>query len=330
MDITIKFDNFNGGTEDGVRVYRSDAVISSAELPEPLATLPAGTTQYVDTTAVRGSKYYYRFGVFKGTDEVLTKNIMVLAIAPADTGPGPQTLQAGDWDLGYFGYCNSASFISYGGLISALGLEVGTAMTDYGWYKVAYKGKVMFIPRSVLRTGVTYNQIYQAGAVFGTNDNGPVTPTGAVATNQYKLQDIGGFTFIPRLMKGTADGAALPANKTDFDINVPANEYDDIMGAFYPNKRHTNDVTYQAFGRINEVGAPIYASGSATTDLCQQMASYANAGITVGRGGRRYYDDMKISTISQMAVGNTTTANVGFGAGYTVNGAWRPILELVL
>jgi hypothetical protein len=52
MDITINFDNYNAGVDDGVKVYRSDSAILSASLPAPLATLPSGATQYIDTTAV--------------------------------------------------------------------------------------------------------------------------------------------------------------------------------------------------------------------------------------------------------------------------------------
>jgi hypothetical protein len=333
MDITIKFDNYNGGSEEGVRVYRSDTPIDSAALPEPLATLPPGATQYVDATAVRGNKYYYRFGVFLGGDEVLTKNRLILAVAPVDTGPGPQILVAGDWDLGLFGFCTSANFISYGGLVSALGLEVGTAATDFGWMKMAYKGKVIFVPRSVLRDTVSYNQIYQAGAVFGTNDNGPVVPTGAVPTNQFKLQDISGFSFIPRLMKGTADGAALPTGKLNPDATIPAvNEYDDIMGALMMSKRHNADTTYGLFARIDETVCRQLQSGAGIHDLCQQMASYNNAGLAVARGGRRYSDEPRVATIAQVPVGNAsgTVATSGTFTSSMVYSGWRPILELVM
>jgi hypothetical protein len=333
MDITIKFDNYNGGSEEGVRVYRSDAVISSAALPAPLATLPPGATEYVDTTAVRGSKYYYRFGVFLGTDEVLTKNYMVLAVAPVDTGPGPQILQAGDWELGFFGYCNSATFISYGGLVAALGLEVGNATTDYGWMKMAYKGKVIFVPRSTVRNSISFNQLYQAGAVYGTNDNGPVVPTGAVATNQFRIQDIGGFSFIPRIMKGTADGEALPTSRLEPNDTIPAsNEYDDIMGALMKVKRYNSDTTYGRFGNIEDVGVVILSSGYAVHDHCQQMASYADASLVLLRGGRRYYNEMKVATRVRYPVAATQVAVTGTAeySNYTVIGGWRPILELVM
>jgi hypothetical protein len=328
MDITINFDNYNAGVDDGVKVYRSDSAILSASLPAPLATLPSGATQYIDTTAVRGSKYYYRFGVVKGADEVLSKNYVVLAVAPADTGPGPQTLQAGDWDLGLFGYCTSANFFSYGGLAAALGVTVGTASTDYGWLKMAFKGKVIFIPRSALRYSVSYNDLYLAGVVFGTNDNGPVVPTGMTPTNQYKIQNLNGFSFVPRMMKGTADGAALPVRKTAADAVNPGSEYDILIGSLLNTPRYIGDLSYGNLGRIDDIsGAGTSANASyITTDLVQQMVSYNNAGQTVCRGGRVFTGPPNVAYAVPVPV-NSVLAGV---SGWSVIPQWRPILELLM
>lgn len=332
MNITITFDNFNGGLEEGIRVYRDNAPIADGALPAPLASLPPGTTQYLDGTAVRGSKYYYRFGVFSGTDELISPNKAVLAVAPNDTGPGPNTIVAGDWDLGYFGYCKSADFLSYGALFGLLGIAAGgsAALTDVGWIKVAYKGKVLYIARSTARYAQTFNSLYQAGAVYGTNDNGPVVPTGAVATNQYKPQTVGAYTFIPRILKGMPDSSALPASKADKDaVQLASHEFDDIMGMFFDAPRSNSDTKYGLFGRLDEI-AYLFSS-SWMMEWVQSQVGWA-PGQAVGRGVRpgNVYN-VRLATISvttpALDYGTITYPGVG---NVTFYPSWRPVMELVM
>lgn len=50
----------NSGAEDGYRVYRSEEPLSVDALPAPIATLPADTEVYDDSTVTPGVTYYYR------------------------------------------------------------------------------------------------------------------------------------------------------------------------------------------------------------------------------------------------------------------------------
>jgi hypothetical protein len=331
MSITIRFDNYNSGLEEGVRVYRSETPIEDAALPAPLATLPPGSTSYVDDTSVRGTKYYYRFGVFQGTDELISPNKAVLVVAPEETGPGPNTLLMGDWDLGYFGYCPSTDLTSYGGLATLLGITAGNAPTaDFGWHKVAYKGKVLFIARGSARNSIAFNSLYLAGAVYGTNDNGPVVPTAQAATNQYRPQTINGYTFIPRILKGAPDGSALPALKPDANaVQAEPHEFEDIMSQFVNASRSTTDETYGSFGRNDMVHLPGVSTGSYTEHV-QQQAGWDNTKIITR--GQRLGDGVlvRIPTVFQPAPSTTSGGFANGGGTYTIYPVWRPVLELVI
>ncbi|BAQ02712.1 hypothetical protein AVU38_gp184 [Ralstonia phage RSL2] len=337
MDITITFDNYNGGTEDGVHVYRSDTPMLDASMPAPLATIAAGSTSYVDATVVRGNKYYYRVGIFKGTDETLTPNRAFRAVAAADTGPGPQKLISGDWDLGYFGYAKSTSdLISYANLGTALGLSTaGTALTnDLDWLKVAYKGKVLFVARTMYKYNIAYTTLYSAGAVFGTNDNGLLVPGGATATNQYHPQTINGFTLIPRILKGLPDNAALPANVAlTGAAALPTNEYDDILGSFMSPIKYTGDVTNNVLGRQDWDLYPAMGASYGITEHCQQTSGFTNANLGLLRGGRAtnvlpvYPGSLSNMAVTAGYAGTTLWNALGVSNIY---GGWRQVLELVL
>lgn len=336
MNLTINWSNYNGGTEDGVNIYRDVNPIPDTPLPSPLATLAAGSTSYVDTTVVRGTKYYYRIGIFKGGDQQLTKNRAIRAVASTDTGPGPQTIANGDWDLGYFGITRSTDLISYGNLASNLGLgSTGSIMTDRDWIKLAYKGKVLLIARNTARYNLTYNALYAAGAVFGTNDNGLIVPSGAVATNQYKPQIIASFTYIPRLLQGLPSSvSAYPAtatNNTSLTADPGSNEWDDIMGAIIGGTaRWTGDTATAKLTQLrDDFGA--YLGATCAADYCQGLPNIANT-TTLWRGGRLASATWNPGPCASIPVASvsTTSSTLNGSTGQSVFPVWRPVLELVL
>ena len=191
MKIDLNWANYNGGTEDSVVIYRDQSPISDNPILPPLATLAPGATSYTDNTVTRGGLYYYRVAITKDGVTKIDKNRAIVAILPEETGPGPQTIASGDWDMGYFGLARSADFVSYAAAIDLMdpGKLVGGSATSYDtdWLKIAYKGKVLFIARSIPRHSVAYKNLYLAGLVYGTNDTGAAVPNGTTPTNQYRL-----------------------------------------------------------------------------------------------------------------------------------------------
>lgn len=189
-------------SEDGTYVYRSTSPILVNELPDPYATLEAGVTKFDDTNVERGEVYYYRLGVFKG--EQLAVSNQITAHAVQRSGPGPQTLIEGDYEAGYFGKVSPVDLFNGYELVSAVGLTGFNLQNTFPtWFKFAYKGKILFIPMKPLGWNKTWNDLYHAGLVYGTDDNGPGFLKGVTPTNQYKTVTKNGDQFIVRLINGS-------------------------------------------------------------------------------------------------------------------------------
>lgn len=334
MDITLNWYNPNAGTEDGTRIYRSNAPIPDSPLPTPLATVGTGVSTYKDTTAVAGQKYYYRTAAFKGSDQYLSKNRCVMALFPSQTGHGNQTLRAGDWDLGYFGTVTPAEFITPSSLASRFNIP-GTLLNQdsMGWVKVAYKGKVLLFPNRGVLSGVKYSDIYNAGVAYGTNDNGIAVPSGSTATNQYKPFVVDNITYIPRLFKGLAtdDAAtiklAMNASHNQLLANPGSIEWDDVVGAvvsYLP--RWPDDTGYASLAALPEFGET-----TTTSTICQQTSGNTSIPLRGGRnGGNRFFATSYSATITATA-GTSTGQDTpdSATAGATITAVWRPVLEVL-
>jgi hypothetical protein len=218
MHIKIGFNNRNVNA-DGIRVYRSvNTPVDVSNLPAPLATIGPTATFYNDETVVKDTVYYYVFEVFKGTDSIRTANIKATAVFY--TGPGNQTLKAGDLSAGYYGVVSAADFIDWNALPGMFGLTLSalSSTPTQEWLKFIYKGKVLFIPKQPIGN-VSWASLYDKGLVFGVDGPGPREYNTRAAVNQQKLITIKGSQFKVRLMRGLPVGADLtrpyqPANNT--------------------------------------------------------------------------------------------------------------------
>lgn len=334
MPVTLNFENFNPGIE-GIAIYRSDDPIDANNLPEPLVTLGPTETTYTDDTTVHGQMYHYRVAVYIGTDVAPGPNYAMRDATASETGPGPQNIVSGDWNLGLFGQLRSSDFMPTANVASHLGITAGTAAPDFNWIKVAYKGKVLFIPISVTRFNLSYNSVYSAGGIYGTDDDGLVTPAGALATNQFKPMIFNGYTLIPRVLKGCPMGVPAPPNRDGRVTPVtalPDNEFDDILGMMLPiNPPNTLIVDKGKFGRYEEYLWPI-STGAAIAYM--EMTPQPTGDILTvfpGRGGRLYNANIAMAgsnlSLNVATASMTTTFYVSSGS---VQSAWRGILELVI
>ena len=139
--------------------------------------------------------------------------------------PGSEYLMAGDKQNGFYGFVQPKEFglitanpegkkeLTATNLATAIGLTGGTAINDtVAWMKFSRKGKVLFVPVMPLRHSVTWNQIYNAGAVYGDDSVGQTPPNGRAgkrlrvdaATNSFVMDTTEGEGF-------TKDGAVLGA-----------------------------------------------------------------------------------------------------------------------
>jgi hypothetical protein len=99
--------------------------------------------------------------------------------------PGPKYLKAGTMDSGYFGIiCPDECFITGDDLCSMIDLTMGTAINnDTCWIKYAWKGKICYTPIKPIRRSISWNNIYNVGAVYGTDDEGAAPPNGRYGSN---------------------------------------------------------------------------------------------------------------------------------------------------
>lgn len=198
MGVKLKWDDQSSQKLDGIEIYRSASKIDTSNPGTLVATVAGTATAYEDNTVANKSIYYYRILAKKGTDKAWSENI--LAGYFSETGPGNTTPLRGDWLAGLMDIIPAASFITSAALrakIPALAaLSGGTEPTS--WYKFTYKGKILFFPDSSLVTA-SWQQIYNAGLMFGTDDVGKV-PAGVTpgTVNQRTVVEINGLRYIVR------------------------------------------------------------------------------------------------------------------------------------
>lgn len=204
MGIRVKWTNHNTG-EDYTNVYRSRNYIDLFELPEPIAQVGPGVTEFDDLTVPEHEVWHYRFGVVKNGEEVLSENQSVYT--STNRGPGPQELLSGDYHrLGYFGTLTAEEFINGNDLRSLLGIGGGTnySTPNAPWSKVFHDGKIKFFPQYNIATAVTWKMVYESGAVFSEpgyceDKISPDIYKSLVPTDQGRIIIIDGHALSPRL-----------------------------------------------------------------------------------------------------------------------------------
>lgn len=98
--------------------------------------------------------------------------------------PGGRSIIAGDPDYGYYGMVKQSNFgritasnggndldlpFNANGLAQALGITQGTAFNlNTNWLKYSRKGKPLFVPQLPLRYSISWDHLYERGAIYGT------------------------------------------------------------------------------------------------------------------------------------------------------------------
>jgi len=203
-------------------------------------------------------------------------------------GPGPKTLVAGDYQLGYFGEISAAEFITGDQLTDEMGVSEGVGMNSTtAWLKFAYQGKILYVAKQPIRHSVSWETLYQSGLVYGVDDVG-IHPAGANA-NQFSPTLIGTDGFKTRLLTGGNTDPATGAG----------GEWDQLMVA----------VTNGTFASLTTTELGV-GSGNGATSWVQEAISGTLAN-RVGRGQTSIADYDSVAA-------TTVTATMG----------WRPVLEL--
>lgn len=306
-----------------LEIYRGDTPLDRENLPAtPIVTLSNGETSYRDETDILlGKTYHYVFVSSTATDRVVSQNYTVRAVTRR--GPGPQSLKQGDNTLGYFGALQSGEFINGADFVDLCGIKafaptIGIINPFPLWHKFVRNNKIIIVPEGPLANSVSYQQIYNAGMVFGTDDNGALPANSGLSTltKQSAMITIGKDMFRIRLMRGMTDGPV-----TDFITIVGSpTEWSDLV---YPMAHPVP---------ANQRLENLYINGRPTYDICGARAStgfsfvqeLAAASVTNVRGQSINADD----------TASDTTQYVSYRGDYGVNNAvtsafWFPVLELI-
>lgn len=130
-----------------------------------------------------------------------------------NSGPGPIKLAVGDEQLGYFGEVSETELTTYTALKTHLGFTQGI-VTSGSWLKFFWKGKVVFLSKTWCYAGLTWENLYKAGGVYGVDGPGNYPSPVGSPINQYKPMTITGtdrsWKLIPRtVISALTDPSAI-------------------------------------------------------------------------------------------------------------------------
>jgi len=201
-------------SEELHRIYKSTSPMTLGMLPTPIATLGSNITEYIDYDVIEGNTYYYRISAVRGNDEAVSDELMM--VAEELLHPGPQQLIVGDMTAGFFGEVPTSELITGDDLATTIGLTAGTSQySDESWLKFALDGNIIYVAKKPYRHTVSWENIYQAGAVYGTGDNG-LYPSGVNRLQNANIS-VDGFSLDVTLLKG-ANTDTTGSDDTGYDL----------------------------------------------------------------------------------------------------------------
>lgn len=140
----------------------------------------------------------------------------------------------------FLGEIDAASFITGNALTTAVGITLGTSLSNdtAGWLKYLHKGKTLYIAKRPLRRSIGWDDLDTKGVVFGT--------TTVV---------IGGLTYKVRLMTG--------ATGNPYAAGSAGGEWNDLI---YPV--HVDDPSGKNWASYTSADLGIVSTGGYT--FCQE------------------------------------------------------------
>jgi len=307
----LSWTNANGATAVTVNIYRGLAALDRTALSGAIVSLTNGEVTYNDVNVLRGVTYYYVFETISATDRTVSQNYAITATPRR--GGGSQVLLKGDYNYGYFGSIPSSSFITIPALRAAVNFLTGTTLNvSPKWHKFARNGKIIFVPDTMAGAGVTWKNLYDAGLVFGSNDNGPYNAGANV--NQNAQVTIGPDVYRVRLMRGFSDDYSVFTSTAT--VSEPAEtftcEWDDFIypqSVFVPGVQRMANVT-------NATIAYMLLTANAAGGVAMQEKTTSGASST-------------ILTRGSTSATRTGVSNRAGAVSYSTAGPWWPVLELI-
>lgn len=170
------------------------------------------------------------------------------------------------------------------------------------------KGKTLYVPTIPVKYGISFEELYYLGLVYGTDDNGRYTPTSCRPTNQLQVVVKDGVRYKVRLIQGSNDDNIITSGGVY--INETNNSEWDKM--FYPiakEYKNTRVPQPQSIAQFTNSELNCNITGNGYMTLTQNTT---NKGVIV-RGS--------INDVG--SVTETTFENKNILTG------WRPVLEKI-
>ena len=301
-------------SEELHRIYKSDTPMTLGMLPTPIATLSSNVTEYIDYDVIEGNTYYYRISAVRGNDEAVSDELEILAEEYIDS-PGPRFLIAGNMTAGFFGEVPTSELITGNDLATQIGLTAGTSQfSNEPWLKFALDGNIIYVAKKPYRYNISWEHIYQAGAVYGTNDNGS-NPSGGDRLQDANI-NVDGFSLDVTLLRG-ANSDPTGTDATGYDVAFTHNsEWNRFMYPIHSgvhtdnNNPSTPSVPYAQWATYSDEDILVHNSfGSGSLSWTQETLASSTQRLTHGSNG-----------VTRVARSSATYATVTYG--------WRPCLRL--
>lgn len=222
-----------------------------------------------------------------------------------ESGPGNKKLIAGNRTDGWFGLIPPEEMPSTATIATLSGLSITlpqATTVPLNWLKAVLDGKFVFYPTTPFNN-LALTAIYNAGVVYGTDDNGLNVPTGSSPTNQFKVltfTDKGGKTWCFKLrLINTANPNNLTAVTTPAQAKVEAGEM------------------FKLYSHVM-LGTPTPVDGVKWDKLGVNTDVYVN----------RYHSTSIYSNQVFNGAPNSTVSQYNF-TGVTTIYPWMPLLELM-
>ena len=309
MGIKIRWTDINQVAPVNFKIYRSQSEINIAAPGVALATVGSGIREYDDTTAVRNTRYYYRVSCLNALGEEFFSDHIIAGYYP-DTGPGNNSLRRGNYEFGYFDKIAISDFLTPAEIYAMCGSPAGTLHASAThWFKVAYKGKVLFFPNSSIVHTCAFNTLWNLGLVYGD-----------LPQEQWNPNAFGGSTGRALV----AQNKIITRQTKDYRVRLPSARPD--------NQRQLTDAAANAVGGdIDKLLLP-FLSGTYPTFGFQSNPKMADD-VVAGSGNTTAILQADFSGTS-LITRTLVTANVQTATPATVAptaaSQWLPILELVL
>ncbi|ANZ48735.1 putative virion structural protein [Erwinia phage vB_EamM_ChrisDB] len=275
MGIKLKWDDQADQQLDAIEIYRSDTQIDENNPGTPIVVLGGDAVEWEDDSVRIGNTYYYSIAVVKGSNRSFAANQTQGYYS--NLGPGPSKVIRGDWVRGYFGEITPTEWATVtditdkikAKLKSVVGITLATNTSDI-WYKFVYKGKILLIPNRQLITSSNWQNGYNAGFIYGTDDFGKTPEGDAGNVNQLTVIEVGGYQFIARAIR-------LSDKPTTEYLTAAADFNDSEWKSTYARLRNDaaalTDPTIQP--RVSDLGS-INGTGSAHMADATKLATVSN------------------------------------------------------